>query len=591
MLPALATPASGQEPEARGDTTAAEPRQPLGPEEQPAREEDRVQRFPARLGGPEGFSAPVYECDRECLLASPAFSLAEILVTRVPGIQTVRSGYFGGPHHLMNGGVGPGFVTVLVDGRPLSSLEAGQVDLRRISLVHLARVRVVRRAGELIVDVETLRRDRRRAYSRITAGTGSPDLDLMRGIFENGLGRNFTVGGGFDLLDATHGQGIENDRFDFWGRFSWMPGTNGAGIELEYANEDLLRTGADSVEFDRRRVAVRARADPAPGFQVEARGAQERWRMAPPAGAGDAGEDLPEQVVEQAALTLRGRSDLLGGEAEARLLDGPGHPDLVLAGRLGGRPASWLSLDAGGEIASWEAFETREVRAGLALAPVPWLTIRADGATGVRAVGRPAEGTADTVSFDVGAAGAWLRAGPWSLRGRASVQRLDRTLPFGAVHDRGLAPGGAAEIAGWEAGFSGPVLPIGRVVPGLAPVRLDAWFRHQETGEAEVPFVPTDLAAGEISLHDEFFQGNLEVWASAAFQWRGEMVSVRDRAEPELALLGPSSLWEGHVSFRIGDFRFFWRMVNPAGFEVLEVVDVPFPVQVNVVEIKWEFFN
>lgn len=589
----MATGGRAQEPEVRPDTTVADTLAAAGRQEAPAPEEDRIQRFPDRLGGPEGFAAPVYECDRQCLLASPAFSLAEILVGRVPGIQTVRSGWLGGPHHLMNGGVGPGFVTVLVDGRPLSSLEDGQVDLRRISLVHLERVRVVRRAGELIVDVETLRRDRRSAYSRITAGTGSPDLQLMRGTFDNGLGRNFTVAGSFDLLDATHGQGIENDRFDFWGRFSWMPGTNDAGIELEYANEDLLRTGADSVEFDRRRVMARARANPTPAIQLEARGGQQRWRVATPEDAadGDGEEDVQEQVVEEVALVLRGRSDRLGGEAEVRLPSGPGHPDLVLAGRVGGRATSWLSVDAAGELASWEGFETREVRAGLSLTPVPWVTLRADGATGRRGVPRPVEGTADTVSYDVGAAGAWVRAGPWSLRGRVSLQRLDRVLPFGAAFDRRLAPGGEAEIVGWEAGLSGPILPIGRVIPGLAPIRVDGWFRHQETEEATVPFVPANLAAGEISLHDDFFEGNLEIWLSTSFQWKGEMASLQGRAEPQLVTLTSSTLWEGHVSFRIGDFRFFWRMVNPAGYDVVEVVDVPFPKQVNVVEVKWEFFN
>ena len=43
--------------------------------------------------------------------------------------------------------------------------------------------------------------------------------------------------------------------------------------------------------------------------------------------------------------------------------------------------------------------------------------------------------------------------------------------------------------------------------------------------------------------------------------------------------------------FRIRDFRFFWRLTNPTGVIVADIPGAPFPQQVSVFGVRWEFFN
>ncbi|NNK49466.1 MAG: Plug domain-containing protein, partial [Gemmatimonadetes bacterium] len=143
------------------DSTAAEPFQQIVAEQRPPS---------------EGWSWATYEWDRDTILRSNAMTLQDLLSELVPGFTALRTTWFGGPHYAIQGVLGAGFLSVCMDGRELTTLDAGQVDLTRIALASVESVRVRRRADGWVAEVTTLRRAERAAYSRITGGTGDPGL-------------------------------------------------------------------------------------------------------------------------------------------------------------------------------------------------------------------------------------------------------------------------------------------------------------------------------------------------------------------------------------------------------------------------------
>lgn len=513
----------------------------------------------------------------------------------MPGLVPLRGGYFGGPHHLLDGGFGPGFVRVLVDGRELAPLESGQVDLTRISLGVLDRVRVLRRADGIVLDLSTHRHDTPIAYSRITGGTGEPGLQVLRGVFSNGFRRDFTVAGWVDLLDVRE-RDRDNDRLEFRGRASWMPGTNRLGVQIEYGNQSVSRNAADSLEFGRREVLLRGRADLSEALQAEVRLGTSRWRQDAPPGTGDGGEEGPDdgivRRVREAALAVRGAAGGLEGTAELRLLDAPWQPSATGWAEVAWRPLPFVAIGAGAELGSWEGFATSELRAGILLEPgLPFgLRLRAEGATGTRGIPRPVAGSADSVSFDALAATLEAEVGPYRAFGRAALQRLSRQLPFGDVFDRDLAPGPELEATGLEAGLEGPILPVGVLVPGLEPVRLRGWWRREEPETGAPFYFPENVLHGELVFHDRFFDEELEIWLVGHVTRREAALSARP-GETEPVALAAHTWGGGHFTFRVGHLRFWYKFLNPASLDAREVPDLAFPSRVNAVGVHWEFTN
>ncbi|MFW6084330.1 MAG: TonB-dependent receptor plug domain-containing protein, partial [Gemmatimonadota bacterium] len=147
---------------------------------------------------PDQAAGDVRVWDRERIRRSNATHLGELLSEMVPGTLPLRAGFFTGPHHLLDGPLGPTSVEVRVDGRPLAPLIGAQPDLSRILLAMIDEVRVIRGAAGLGVDLTTVRRTDPRAYSRIEAGSGDPALESLRLVFTNGFGTDFTTTAGFE---------------------------------------------------------------------------------------------------------------------------------------------------------------------------------------------------------------------------------------------------------------------------------------------------------------------------------------------------------------------------------------------------------
>lgn len=561
--------------------------------------------FPDRLEpGPGATAARVVSWDREDLLDSSALSLADFLRDHAPGVLSLRAGFFFGPHQLVDGPGGAGGVRVMVDGRELFPLASGQPDLSRISLSTVEEIRLTRRAGTTEIRIATLDHEGEEAYSRISAGTGQPGADGIRGLFTNTAGRNFVVQAAVDHLNVGAGE-MPGNRLDAWARIGWLPFDRGTGVELVWRAETLERTLGDrSEDFDRGELFLHARSDLAPGLQAEvwagrtSRDPRPDYFPAqePPADTAAPDTMAPDTMAlpfeaEQATGSLtwlgeRGFVRLSGG-----VRGGDGLPDLTgdLKGSYRFGP---LVAEAGLEAAAWPEVSTAGWSAGLAWRP-GWegAEVRLEAASGSRAAARPGRSVGDSLvqDYDVVSAGAEVELGPYRLSGTASRRELDRQLPFGGFFDRALPATGELSVTDLEAGLRGPLVPFGFFEDH---VRLRGSWRRARTEDesATAYYLPETLIRGEGLFRHTFFEENLEVRLAGRVVHRGVMNTARP-GEPESVALEAETTIGTEVVIRVDTFRIWWRTDNLQGAEERDFAGLVFPANRNVFGIRWEFFN
>lgn len=568
--------------------------------------------FPEPLAGREAKSTgEILTWERPALLDASALTLADFLEDHAPGIHVLRSGFFFGQHHLLDGLWGPAAVRVVVDGRELLPLAAGQPDLSRISLVTVDRVQLERRPGETVLRITSISHPGGEAYSRINAGTGQPSTDLVRGLLTNGAGRNVTVGGGVDHLNVGAGTG-EGSRLDALAKAAWMPWGPDLGVELSWRSESVERSElGELLEFGRREFALRVRAAPADGLRIDAWGSTARRDPEPPflpeptddepggggePPPGDDGADPeetepPALTADQVGASLSyGRGPLrLGGRLA--LLEGRGLPER--RGRLGGGVrVGPLVADARLARTSWTGFSTSAISGGLALRPEGFpVTLRAGASTGSRAVPLPGREVADSTAFDFDAvsAGAEVELGPYRLGAGVGRRSQERRPVFGGSFDRLLPRGPEATATTVEGRLTGPLVPLGVLEER---VRVEGFWRSAsfEDEQALPYYVPRELARGELSFRDRYFDDNLEVRLALRAERRGEMISARP-GSPEPELLEARSDLGTDLLVRIDVFRIWWRVENLRSVEELDFADLPYPTRRNVFGVRWEFFN
>lgn len=547
------------------------------------------QAFPERRDALRGPATEVFRCDRACVQNSAALSLLEILIDEVPGITGIRGGFFSGPLHAYEGPYGPGFVRLFVDGREVPPLERSQTDLRRVSLGEVAMIRAWRVAAGLVIDVETYRPDSSRAYSRISGGTGSPSLQILDGLFANGLGSAFTVNGSFELLDVGAG-GVENDRFEAFGQLAWMPSSNDFGVQIELRREATDRQAADTADVRRNELLVRARGNVGDRAQIEAYASWSNYRLEVP----NPGEDEEAPTRDADGLGARLTTGIGAGSASlrGRVSSGGAHP--VRGGDLGvSYPVGPVWLEGHGALDAWDEFSTSAWSAAAALADtllVP-VELRVFAGAGDRGVSRPVADSADRVGFDAYGASGGLRVGPVRVSGRWARQRLDRPVGLHAsFDDLAVVDSGRVQVTSWEARVEGPLVPVGAVIPGLAPITVRGFWRQNDIGDIRPLYLPDHVARGELELHDTFFRDHLELWLRGFAERRGPRLAPQ-AGSPEPVEVESDTWLGGQVMIKIADFRLFYRFANPTGSTVFDIPGVTFPSTLGLFGIRWEFFN
>ena len=551
----------------------------------------RVPAFPARFTAPDSLiGSEVYEWDLAAMLDVPAWSLLDLLTSGVPGMTPIRVGFFAGAHQSLDGVFGPGFVVVRRNGRVMPPLESAQLDLASIPLVTLERVRVIRNSTGLELDLEEKRHADPVAYARLTSATGDPGLQLLRGLFTNGFGTALTVGFGIDLQNVSP-PGQESDQLHFWGRLNWMPFNNRSGLEVVWHNERIERGTADTLKADRNSLVLRARADISDRFQVEMSGSTSKLNVDE---ASVMGEDSTLVDVDEAALTLRGRLGRGYVHGGGRAANGIAYPNVTGWADAGYSLAPRLIVEASGEVSSWDKFSTAFGRLGVAwnLDPGFDLQLRADAATGTRGLARPLSRRADTVHFSGFTAGAVEQFGPFRLGQRFAYQKLSRQLPFDAPFDHALVVDiRNVDLPAVELSFSGPVIPVGAIIKGWSPIRLEGYVRRNFLpGGKSLIYTPQSLGVGAFTFDQAFLSGNLRLHLGLSVIHRGNMESA-EPGDPDPAPTG--SLTQVGFDFWVGiqTFRLWLRVDDMNRLVVQDIVGVPYPTDRFSIGVKWEFFN
>lgn len=547
-------------------------------------EEKRVPGFPVTPTDPDsGYSYYVREWERNQILTSNATSLLGFLTDVMPGFTPFRANYFNGVHQLADGVFGAGFVRILVDGRPLPPLESGESDLVRIPLVYLDKVRVRRSPSGLTVEIFTRRQHEADAYARFGGGTGSPKLDLVHGIFANGWGSSFTIGGAVDLLNVNSGDQL-SDRLDFWAGVAFMPGSNRTGLQLEFKNQTIDRTGEGLAEYGRRDISFTVRREITPRLVADLVLSSNRLTLA----------DSQLVLVNRAGLTVsgsprwgfaRGTVSYQGG--------GSAYPGLEASAAAGVRVGRWLGFDVEVSASTWETFDVASAGGGVALGPFTpvQLVLRASGATGTKGVSRPLTADADSISFDALGAGLELTLGPYLIEGRLARQSVSRQLPFGAPFDFNLQPGPGLEVTAFEGELSGPLIPLGALIRGVNPMTISGFWRYQKAvDDPQAFYLPQNVARARLGFQQQFFKGDLLINLGLAAVYRSSMLTSAPGVSTPVPVQRLSRL-NFDFLLKLKDFRIFVRLDNLDGTVDEDIVGFPYPNSVTIFGVTWEFFN
>ncbi|MFW6088901.1 MAG: hypothetical protein ACODAB_04050 [Gemmatimonadota bacterium] len=550
---------------------------------------------------PDRLAGEVIVWDRERIRRSNALHLGELPAEAAPGSLLLRAGFVGGPAHLLDGPLGPGSLDIRVDGRPIVPVTGAQVDLSQVLLALIDEVRVRRYAAGWRVDLTTLRRTERPAYSRIEAGSGDPGLESLRLVFTNGIGSAFAATAGFELLDSEN---PTSDVQGFSGGLAWMPGGGSSGVELQYEQRSFEQTVFDERTGTRSRLVLGGRVGLAEHVQASAWvGESARELDAAPAG-GSEGEDATDlrAAAAHGGVGLRGVWERAWGAIDLRLADDATLPSRDVEVEGGVRPTPWLTLDASTRIGAWEEFDTREGHVGAAaLLPAGSVDLRVylQLGSGVRGVSYlaaeaadPGAPAADSVEFEAALGGFEAALAGLRVGGRVTRQRVDRQVVFGTGFDAPAGQAGpAAELIGWEGVLDAPILPLSWLGDEFGPIRVRGFVRHNQIRSAVTPFyVPANAIRGEIYFEDDFLQNDLGVRLAIGI----------DRRDAWLAPSGPGvdaspvevparTSLNFDLGLRIIDGLIFWRVDNVASRRQQDLPGFEFPVLRQVFGVRWAF--
>jgi hypothetical protein len=298
--------------------------------------------FPAPPAGPPpGFVTGVWEWDRDAIMASGANTLGE-LFQELPGVIVILGGDYGTPAAMSTAGQGGAAYRIIRDGFEMYPVDGAVVDLQRVGLVGIGRVRMDRSLGQMVVHMWSHEYEDGRPFSVVEAGTGDLDTNMFRGIFTDPTALGGSLGVGIERIDTRARRDLQEggSRTGAWARY-----------QVHAAERFALG-------LDFRRVSAQTRASV---FTPSTARTELLLR---------AGATLLDGVVVQA---YGARSTLAGGEAAGggRLGGGRNQVGATLAVNRGG---AWLD-------ASYRRF-TGDLPASRVEAAAGWTSERWGGVTG-----------------------------------------------------------------------------------------------------------------------------------------------------------------------------------------------------------------
>lgn len=519
---------------------------------------------------PPGFATGVWQWDRIAIMASGANTIAE-LVAEVPGVIALWGGDYGTPLAISAFGQGGGGYRVFRDGFELYPLDGGVVDLQRVGLGGIQRVRLDRSLGAMKIELWSHRYDDGRPFSVVEAGTGDLDTNTFRGIFADPTTFGGSIAVAIERAD-TRGVGPTEggNRTGSWVRYQLHAG-DGAGVAVDYR-----RMGSQT--------RVEEYASSATRTDLTVRG---RWRVVDgvvaEAYTGSSSLDVDATTVEHANFggSRSQHGARLGLERGAvwatgafRLFEGdlPGNSADVSAGLADARVGG---VSGGFARTSWDGGSTSSGTLRGWVGPFAGLTLFGGlegGTFGGRSGAVQDElsdvdppfirlPSTDTITVGVADRRTMRLGGSVALLGATfagAILRVDSDvqLPLGTDLDDGSVSVLGADRTGFE-GLASLPMPL----DGLALV--GSYQRWDEPG----PYLPQQIYRAYFDYHKVHMDsGNLELWWELGVRGNDPMsVFVADDGQgggPGLALVPFYQDWFARIQVRIVTMRLFFGWDN-----------------------------
>lgn len=549
----------------------------------------------------------IWRFSRDDILRSTVFNLADLLA-RVPGLMAWRTSLALRPEVVTAYGGAGGRVEVLRDGYPLDPLEGSVFDLSRISLIEIAQVVVERRPDLLRIHMYTAEPTDARAYSRVEAGVGEPDVQTFRGVF---LAPRFLIGPlSLAVERVTTDRGDESaDAFIGWAR--WGVQSENRGVQLELWQNAVARDPGSAwpAEHTRRDIVLRARNRFLPGVVAEVYAGQSSLDVQSLEERTDTLENpVLERSTRQYGVRLLAERGPLWLDGALRYRSEEYLPQIettVDAGAtlLGGR----FDVDAGVTRGSWrDIVATTSFRADGVFRPLPGIEAFAGVQRGLRGLTvfpdlrplpDPGEGEmppalrpsgtmrSDVSALRVGARVDWRR---FRVGGAIVDMSVDSVTAFGLPFDTAFRalPGGDGRA--WEA-FGR--IDVARFWGGDFHLEgsWQSWFGG--TGWAYRPSARGTAGAGiQIS---PLPSGNLEVRGRAWVDHRGEtLYPVIDEAgAASFTTLPARSVITADLMIRIIDVVIFARLADWRGENITDIPGRTISGPRLYYGVRWHFWN
>lgn len=530
--------------------------------------------FPAAASVSAGLAA---EWNLPDLLATGALSFADLFEFG-PHLDPLRAGFLEGPHFGVFAGAGAGSFGYDVEGYRVAPLLGGGLDLNLPSLVELQRVRLIRVPGGYRAIGELYRNERREPYSRIEAGTGDENANLLRGTLSSRIGRT-PVGFGYDRFD-TDGAGNGSSRRDV----VWASAARRLAFQV-WGQLEFRGTSTDRDSFPNPQ-----RTD----WILRLRRPFERsgWSTELIAGHGVLKEDTLDASGEevtgrkadasQFALRVGKEGEGWSGSALVRRWVGDGVPEFdgEASLQLRGGPAT---LYASGDLSLWEDFDAAAIYGAVELELPLGLRARLEAEDGARPLytGLPIA----RFFFTRVSGGLEARLWSWRLGGLAGRWRTDPSPGVGRpFDDEGSLRGGTVDVLeGWA---RGPLLRLfgGRIEGG-------GRYRYHEQG----PFLYWPQISWQIDglYYVLALEDQLEIWLTGLAGVRGEMLTFAEDEPGEISALPDLRFWRSELVVRIKSVYIFfnYEYFDSAPLAPADVSGFPLPITRTHFGVKWEFWN
>ncbi len=494
------------------------------------------------------------------LLSTGALSFADYLEF-TPFLDPLRAGFLEGPQAAIFAGGGGGSFGYSLDGYEVVPFTRSSLDLHLISMVELQHMALVREPGGYRAYSQTFRNPRSEPYSRIDAGSGDRETNLLRAFLSSGIGRA-RVAIGYDRID-TDGfiENGESNRDVVFANLAYPLPLDVWG-QLEFRS-----TNADRDLFPNQKRTdwiLRLR-----------RPFGDNWHTDLVAGHASASDSVADTLREFGASQVALRTAYSSSILRTQLTH---EPEASVELRAG--PAS---LYASGRYEKWDDFSAAAGYAGIEF-NLP-LNIRLLGEVEEGDRGLFGESRRRRYEFTRWTAGGEVTIWTWTVGARGGSWRTEPSPALGPPADSAVAlPGGTVGvIEAWARGS------LFKLFGGEFSV--GGWYRNREAGAFY--YWPQESFRVDGLYYLLGLRDQLEVWLKVLGGRRGATRVPDPVLNEGWVTTAPEDWFRAEAVVRIKDFFLFYNYEYfiGAGDFAQDLPGLSLPQTRIHFGVKWEFWN